>query len=209
MPRYHTCGVPGCENKGTFMLPPKEPIREDWYRILHLSRKSNSHRICGDHFDARDIGISGTKLRRNVKPTRNLPLNQNPSEQPIQQLKQSSTDDDPLEFQRGDVGFVMQNEIDTQAIYLCDLCSFKCNDIKEYEYHCAALCNHHIIAMEEQTKKHDSVPKEVVLCDKPNEIDLKTDYVSLTTTKTDLSLSFSYPILFPHISNLSFHIRFL
>ena len=204
MPRYHTCGVPGCENKGTFMLPPKEPIREDWYRILHLSRKSNSHRVCGDHFDARDIGISGTKLRRNVKPTRNLPLDQNSSEHPIQQFeleKQSSTDDDQLEFQG--------SEEDTQAIYLCDLCSFKCNDIREYEYHCAALCNHHIIAMEEQTKKHDTVPKELVLPDKPNEIDLKTDYVSLATTNPDLILSFSYPILFPYISNLSFHIRFL
>ena len=73
--RQYICGVPGCNNKGTFTLPTKGPVREDWYRILHLSRKSNSHRICGDHFDARDIGISGKKLRRtDVRPTRNLPL---------------------------------------------------------------------------------------------------------------------------------------
>ena len=72
--RQYICGVPGCNNKGTFGVP-NGPLREDWYRILQLSRKSNSHRICADHFHGRDIGISGKKLRANVIPTRNLPLN--------------------------------------------------------------------------------------------------------------------------------------
>ena len=73
--RFYTCGVPGCKNKGTVGLPSNAAVKEEWYRILHLSRKSKSHRICLDHFDGRDIGISGTTLKRNVIPKRNLPLN--------------------------------------------------------------------------------------------------------------------------------------
>ena len=69
------CGVPGCKNKGTVGLPSNAGVKEQWYQILHLSRKSKSHRICLDHFDGRDIGISGTTLKRNVIPKRNLPLN--------------------------------------------------------------------------------------------------------------------------------------
>ena len=75
MPSEHICGVPGCTNKGTFTLPPAGPLREEWYRILVLSSVSNSHRICGIHFDARDFGKSGKKLKRTAIPTRNLPLN--------------------------------------------------------------------------------------------------------------------------------------
>ena len=78
MPKTHTCGVPGCENKGTLCLPPIGPLRDDWYRLLQLSTNSQSHRICGIHFDPCDLGKSGKKKRRDVKPTRNLPLNQNP-----------------------------------------------------------------------------------------------------------------------------------
>ena len=127
--------------------------------------------------------------------------NQNPSQQPMLEQheleKQSSTEDEPFESQVGDDDFEMkeeesfdvpygiQNEIDihtedkdTQATFLCDLCSFKCNDIKEYEYHCAALCNYRIIEMEEQTKskKQETVPEETVLPDKPNDTDLQTDH---------------------------------
>ena len=77
MPKTHTCGVPACKNKGTLCLPPIGPLRDDWYRLLQLSTNSQSHRICGIHFDPCDLGKSGKKKRRDVKPTRNLPLNQN------------------------------------------------------------------------------------------------------------------------------------
>ena len=77
MPTEHICGVPGCNNRGTITLPSSEPRREQWYQILQLSRNSSSHRICVEHFDGRDFGISGQKLRRNgnILPSRNLPLN--------------------------------------------------------------------------------------------------------------------------------------
>ena len=243
MPKTHTCGVPGCKNKGTLCLPPIGPLRDDWYRLLQLSTNSQSHRICGIHFDPCDLGKSGKKKRRDVKPTRNLPLNQNPSEHQIQQYLLSSdlkqhkletqptTDVDPLEIQPekqsstdSRAGAILQkfrkiapaptnSESDPfesqgvddddfemeEEIYLCDLCSFKCNDIKEYEHHCAALCNHRIIELEEQS---DSLPKELVP-DKPNEIDLKTDHVSLHITKMDLAfLSYPLSILKCHVNTV-------
>ena len=74
MSRPIVCGVPCCTNKGKFYLPKDPELREEWYRLLHLSRSSNNHRICDDHFDVRDIGYTGNRLRKNVKPSKNLPV---------------------------------------------------------------------------------------------------------------------------------------
>ena len=74
MPREYVCGVPSCTNKGTLNLPKDSELKEDWYRLLNLSRGSNSHRICRDHFCDSDFTYTGKKLRPNVKPSKNLPV---------------------------------------------------------------------------------------------------------------------------------------